>query len=83
MPAFTRLSFRIGPYIDSMAPMNNPKSPEVRSPAAISRLPYHRTPTMPKAPSHSMSGGSADTELVTFMFVRYKRPEARSNRCRS
>ena len=81
MLAFTRLSRLIGAYINSMAPTNNVNSPSVSAPLAISRLPYHRTPTIANEPSHSMRGGKADTELVTFMFIRYSRSEAWSNRC--
>ena len=34
-------------------------------------------------PSHSISGGSADTVLVTCMLVRYTRCDASSNRAAS
>ena len=61
--------------------MNDVNSPGVRSPAAISRLPYHRTPAIPMPPSSSITDGRIERALVTRMIVRYRRREARVNLC--
>ncbi len=50
--------------------MNVTNSPVVSRPAAISWLPYQSATTNATPPMNSISGGSADSALVTFMFVR-------------
>ena len=70
MFALTRLSFLTGPYISRSAVMNDVNSPAVRSPAAISRLPYQRTPAMNSPPTSSITDGRTERALVTRMTVR-------------
>ena len=50
--------------------MNDENSPPVSFPDAISFAPYHSAAAMPRPPSTSMIGGSADSAAVTFMFAR-------------
>ena len=50
--------------------MNDVNSPVVSRPFAICSLPYQIAAAMPTPPSSSISGGNADSALVTFMFVR-------------
>ena len=68
--ALTRLSFLIGPYMYNRAATNAVKPPAVISPPSIRLIPYHSTPTTANAPSHSMSGGSTESVLVTFIVIR-------------
>ena len=77
--ALTRLSFLAGPYIRNSAAMNATKSPVVRRFEEISWLPYQRAAARARPPMNSIIGGSADSTLVTFMVVRYKCWDARSN----
>ena len=46
------------------------KSPAVSVPQRICVAPYQSAPTAATPPMNSMSGGSADSALVIFMFVR-------------
>ena len=68
--ALTRLSFLAGPYIMKSAAMNPTNSPVVRRIALISWLPYHSATANATPPMNSISGGSTESALVTFMLVR-------------
>ncbi len=50
--------------------MNDVNSPVVSRPCAISLLPYHSAPAIARPPRNSITGGSDDSALVTFMLVR-------------
>ncbi len=50
------------------------------APADFGRAPHHSAPTAASPPMSSMSGGSAETAPVIFMFVRNSECVARANR---
>ena len=68
--ALTRLSFFAGAYIMNSAAMKAVNSPADSRPATISWLPYTSAATNATPPMNSISGGSTDSALVTFMLVR-------------
>ena len=50
--------------------MKDAKSPVVSRPCAISWLPYHSAAAIAMPPRNSITGGSDESALVTFMLVR-------------
>ena len=46
------------------------KEPVVNAPLLIRSEPYQMTPTTPIEPIHSISGGSTDSVLATFIVIR-------------
>ena len=79
----TLLNFFTGVYIMKAAKMNARKLPCVISPPPMRRLPYQINATTATPPRNSISGGRIATVLVTFRLVRYRRSDARLNRCAS
>ena len=68
--ALTRLRRLIGSYIRNSVVTKSMNSPIVSRPLPICEAPYQIIAATAIPPSHSISGGRADTVLVTCMLVR-------------